>query len=181
MIKNDYLWWFAKPAWLLFIWQQTIIILVLTLFYLFFWQEKAEREIGLTQEIIAQQTNTKSANNQLNQLPQLEDIRQQINQIENELNQPPQNTVKITAVKQLQQPLINSGGQVIEWQRKNEGEKTLWQITIYLNYEQMLNFLDALQALYPPLLIKQFSVSPSGESLNVKMTLSETSYEEFYD
>ncbi|WP_036768190.1 hypothetical protein [Photorhabdus australis] len=181
MIKSDYLWWFAKPALLLFIWQQAIIIPFLILFYLFFWQERNEQEINLTQEIAAQEINTKSTNDRLNQLPLLENIQQNIHQIENELSKPSQNAVKISAVKQLQQPLINSGGQVLEWQRKKEGDKTLWQIMIYLNYEQMLDFLDALQALYPPLLIKQFSVSASGEFLNVKMTLSETSYEELYD
>ncbi|KMW72458.1 hypothetical protein TI10_13410 [Photorhabdus luminescens subsp. luminescens] len=181
MIKSDYLWWFAKPTWLLFIWQQAIIMPFLILFYLFFWQEKAEQRSSLTQKIADQQINTKAAHERLNQLPLLEDIQQHINQIENELSKPRQNAVKITAIKQLQQPLINSGAQLLEWQRKKEGEKTLWQITIYLNYEQMLNFLEALQALYPPLLIKQLSISPSGEFLNVKITLSETSHEELYD
>ncbi|MBS9443439.1 hypothetical protein [Photorhabdus heterorhabditis] len=181
MIKSDNLWWFAKPVWLLFIWQQTIITPFLILFYFFFWQERIEQEINLTQKIAAQEINTKSTNDRLNQLPLLENIQQHINQIEHELSKSSQSTVKISAVKQLQQPLMNSGVQVLEWQRKKEGEKTLWQIMIYLNYEQMLDFLSALQALYPPLLIKQFSISPSGESLNVKMTLSETSHEELYD
>lgn len=171
---NNYLEWFHRPAWLLVLLQQLFTLPLLLGFYFLVWQENQYEIDTLQHNITEQQHSTRLSQQQLTELPPLSDIQQKIQRTTAELGQdnqiPPKHT---TVLKRLHSPLIHSGSQLIEWKTHKENNQVFWHIMLSLNYVQFLHFLNEIQQLQPPLLIKHLTITPADDWLTVRMVLSD--------
>ncbi|MDR0218938.1 MAG: hypothetical protein LBI71_08665 [Enterobacteriaceae bacterium] len=179
-MKNNYLVWLFRPTWQLFLLQQGVIVPLILGFYFFVWQENEEAIHAVRLKITEQKNNIALSQAKFSALPALTELHQQIQQTAAELGQsdnisPSPKTVaeKKTVLKRLQQPLANSGSQLMEWKKAKKGEQTLWHITLSLTYEQLLHFLSEIQQLQPILLIKHLTITPTDGSLTVRMVLAD--------
>ncbi|PHM44723.1 hypothetical protein Xmau_01435 [Xenorhabdus mauleonii] len=186
---NNYLEWFHRPVWQQFFAQQLIIVLLLAGFYCFVWQERQHEIHAIQSRIAEQQDNVALSQQRITELPSMPDIRQKIQQITAILSQgslistqksptETQTTKNTSILKRLHQPLAYSGSQLMEWKTYRENNHTFWHIILSMNYGQFLHFLNEIQRLQPPLLIKHLTITPSeitpnDEKLIVRMALSE--------
>ncbi|OTA20608.1 hypothetical protein Xbed_01413 [Xenorhabdus beddingii] len=173
-MKNNYLEWFHWPTWLLFLLQQLLTIPLLLGFYFLAWQDHQYEIQALQSNITEHQHNTMQYQQRIAALPSLHDTQQKIQRITTELGQDTQATSKPASVlKRLHMPLIHSSGQLIEWKTHKENNQLFWHIKLSLNYAQFLHFLDEIQQLQPPLLIKHLTITPADDWLTVRMVLSD--------
>ncbi|WP_319929750.1 hypothetical protein [Xenorhabdus santafensis] len=178
---NNYLEWFHRPVWQQFLAQQLIIILLLSGFYFFIWQERQHEAHALQGRIAEQQNDVVLSQQRIAKLPSMPDIQQKVQQITTMLSQgsfipvsTEMGTTKNTSIlKRLHQPLAHSGSQLMEWKTYRENNHVLWHIVLSLDYGQFLHFLNEIQLLQPPLLIKHLTITPNEEKLTVRIALSE--------
>ncbi len=189
MRSNNVEWiyqWFYRPVWQQLVLQQLLIMVLLLGFYFWVWQQNRHDIYAFRINIKEQQHNVAHAQQQLVERPPLVEIQQQIQHMTTSLaqnsdlslphkNTPPQNT---TVLKRLHLPLIRSGSQLMEWKSLKENEQMLWHIMLSLNYEQLLHFLNEVQKLQPPLLIKRITVTPDNGHLTVRLVFSDFSLPE---
>ncbi|MBD2781812.1 hypothetical protein [Xenorhabdus szentirmaii] len=177
---NNYLEWFYRPMWQLLLLQQFIVILLLLSFYFFLWQNNQQKLQSLRGSLAEQHHHTTLSQQRLAELPRITDIQKQIQQVTAEIDQntPPITHLaalkQVTALKRLHFPLIRSGSQLIEWKIHKENDQVFWHIMLSQSYDQFLHFLNEIQQLHPPLLIKHLSINPVDGGLNVRMVLSDT-------
>ncbi|SFN73966.1 hypothetical protein [Xenorhabdus japonica] len=176
--------WFYRPFWQQFALQQLLIISLLLGFYFLVWQKNRLEIHALQSNIKEQQHNAVLSQRRLAELPSLPETQQQILRMAANLDQnsypslrhispkniSPQNT---TILKRLHIPLIRSGSQLMEWKSHKENEKIFWHIMLSLDYDQFLHFLNEIQKLQPPLLIKHLTITPADGSLTVRMVFSD--------
>ncbi|MBD2820559.1 hypothetical protein ID852_07605 [Xenorhabdus sp. 42] len=178
---NNYLEWFYRPMWQLLLLQQFIVILLLLSFYFFLWQNNQQKLQSLRGSLAEQHHHTTLSQQRLAELPRITDIQKQIQQVTAEIGQntPPITHLaalkQVTVLKRLHFPLIRSGSQLIEWKIHKENDQVFWHIMLSQSYDQFLHFLNEIQQLHPPLLIKHLSINPVDGGLNVRMVLSDTS------
>ncbi|MDX7998722.1 hypothetical protein FE394_05825 [Xenorhabdus sp. Reich] len=178
-MENNYLEWFHRPAWQLLCLQQLITIPLLLGFYFFVWQDNQHKLHTLQSSITEQKHNAKLSKQRLSELPPLSELQKQIQQMTSELGQNNHEATEHTTVlKRLHLPLIRSGSQLVEWKSLRENNHVLWHLMLSLNYDQFLHFLNEIQQLQPPLLIKHLTIIPAGDLLTVRMVLSEIALSE---
>ncbi|OTA15985.1 hypothetical protein Xvie_02324 [Xenorhabdus vietnamensis] len=172
--------WLYRPVWQQLALQQLLIISLLLGFYFLIWQKNRHEIHTLQDNIKERQHNATLSQRRLAELPSLPETQQQIQQMAANLDQnsypsprhisPKQNT---TILKRLHIPLIRSGSQLMEWKSHKENEQIFWHIMLSLNYDQFLHFLNEIQKLQPPLLIKHLSITPADGNLTVRMVFSD--------
>ncbi|OKP03688.1 hypothetical protein [Xenorhabdus eapokensis] len=179
-MRNNYLEWFYRPVWQQLILQQLLIISLLLGFYFLVWQKNRHEIHTLQSDIKQQQHNAVLSEQRLAALPSLPETQQQIQHMTTSLAQnsypssskniPSQNT---TILKQLHIPLTHSGSQLMEWKIHKENEHVFWHIMLSLNYGQFLHFLNEIQKLQPPLLIKHITITPTDDNLMVRLVFAD--------
>ncbi|CDH05348.1 conserved hypothetical protein [Xenorhabdus bovienii str. oregonense] len=178
-MKSNYLVWFHRPAWQLFLLQQLLVIPLILSFYFWVWQENEYAIHDFQLNLTEQKHNSALSEKRIAELPNLPDIRQQIQQLTAELSQGSNNIPQknATVLKRLHQPLTSSGSQLIEWKSYREGNQIFWHIMLSLSYDQFLHFLNEIQQVQPVLLIKHLTIIPVDNDLTVRMVLSDVLYE----
>ncbi|MDE9565318.1 hypothetical protein KKI93_14930 [Xenorhabdus bovienii] len=183
-MKSNYLVWFHRPAWQLFLLQQLPVIPFILSFYFWVWQENEYAIHDLLLNLTEQKHSSALSEKRITELPNLSDIQQQIQQLTAELSQggnillnniPQKNA---TVLKRLHQPLTSSGSQLMEWKSHREGNQIFWHIMLSLSYDQLLHFLNEIQQVQPVLLIKHLTIIPVDNDLTVRMVLSDVLHEE---
>ncbi|PHM74025.1 hypothetical protein [Xenorhabdus kozodoii] len=179
-MKNNYLEWFYRPVWQQVVLQQLLIISLLLGFYFLIWQNNRHEIHSLQSNIKQQQHNAVLFQQKLAELPSLSETQQQIQRITTSLAQNSHLSVRniasaqnTTILKRLHIPLIQSGSQLMEWKIHRENEHVFWHIMLSQNYDQFLHFLNGIQTLQPPLLIKHITITPADDNLMVNMVFSE--------
>ncbi|CDG89062.1 hypothetical protein [Xenorhabdus bovienii] len=182
-MKSNYLVWFHRPAWQLFLLQQLLVIPLILSFYFWVWQENEYAIHDLQLNITEQKHSSTLSEKRIAELPNLSDIQQQIQQLTAELSQgsnilhnniPQKNA---TVLKRLHQPLTSSGSQLMEWKSYRKGNQIFWHIMLSLSYDQFLHFLNEIQQVQPILLIKHLTIIPVDSDLTVRMVLSDALHE----
>ncbi|MEQ1977318.1 hypothetical protein [Xenorhabdus sp. SGI240] len=178
-MRNNYLEWFYRPVWQQLVLQQLLIISLLLGFYFLVWQKNRYEIHTLQSNIKQQQHNVVLSRQKLAELPSLSETQQQIQHMatsltpDGHLSSSKNNT---TILKRLHIPLTHSGSQLMEWQIHKENEHVFWHIMLSLNYGQFLHFLNEIQKLQPPLLIKHITITPADDNLTVHMVFSDTAF-----
>ncbi|MDC9590275.1 hypothetical protein PSI23_13490 [Xenorhabdus sp. XENO-10] len=176
--------WLYRPVWQQFALQQLLIISLLLGFYFLIWQKNRHEIHALQSNIKEQQHNAILSQRRLAELPSLPETQQQILRMVADLDQNSYPSIRhispknislqnTTILKRLHIPLIRSGSQLMEWKSHKENEQIFWHIMLSLNYDQFLHFLNEIQKLQPPLLIKHLTITPADGSLTVRMVFSD--------
>ncbi|MDC9606648.1 hypothetical protein [Xenorhabdus griffiniae] len=175
-MRNNYLEWFYRPVWQQLVLQQLLIISLLLGFYFLVWQKNRYEIHTLQSNIKQQQHNTVLSQQKLAELPSLPETQQQIQHMTTSLaeNDPLSSSKNHTTIlKRLHIPLTHSGSQLMEWKIHKENEHVFLHIMLSLNYGQFLHFLNEMQKLQPPLLIKHITITPADDNLMVHMVFSD--------
>ncbi len=169
--------WIFKPAWQLCLWQFAMVSAVVLVIYMLALRTEWQATITGKNKIITMKSIVVQLRQQLSSLPKLAVIKENINHLLPEENQWQKREHAL--VQRINRPLFISGGQLLGWEDKENllTEKNVirrhGRLTIRVSYSGLVNFLQEVVSLQPPVHITQMNIDTEKQALVVGFELAE--------